>query len=88
MAWVYLLECSDGSLYCGVALDLERRLAQHQAGKGARYTAGRLPVRLAYSEEHPSMSEALRREADIKRWPRRRKASLFDPRSASLPASL
>lgn len=73
---VYLLECADGTLYCGVTNDLARRLAMHDAGRGARYTRGRGPVRLAWSEEAASKGDALRRERAIKRIPRSAKLRL------------
>ncbi len=65
--WVYLLRCADGSLYCGVTTDLDRRLAEHNAGTGARYTRARLPVALAASAPCPGRSAALRAEAAVKR---------------------
>jgi len=65
--WViYLLRCSDNSLYCGITNDLEQRLRAHQAGKGAKYTRGRLPVKIVYTEEVCSKSVALKRELMIK----------------------
>lgn len=63
---VYLLRCSDGSLYCGITNDLPKRLKVHAAGKASRYTRSRLPVTLAYSEPQRSKSAALKREAAIK----------------------
>jgi putative endonuclease len=69
-AFVYLLLCSDGSLYCGWTSDLERRLGQHQAGKASRYTRRRLPIELAWSKPMPSRSAAMREEARIKRLSR------------------
>lgn len=74
--WVYLLRCGDGTLYCGIALDVEARLKQHQAGIGAKYTRGRGPLALVYREACDSRAEALRRERVIKRLPRTRKAKL------------
>ncbi|MFN7959157.1 MAG: GIY-YIG nuclease family protein [Holophagaceae bacterium] len=77
MTWsVYLLRCGDGTLYCGIALDVEARLAQHQAGKGAKYTRGRGPLELVYREACTTRTEALRREQAIKRMPRTQKAAL------------
>ncbi|OFZ70218.1 MAG: hypothetical protein A2Z01_03405 [Betaproteobacteria bacterium RBG_16_58_11] len=66
---VYILRCADGTLYTGIATDLTARLAIHNAGKGAKYTRGRLPVELAYQEEAESHSAALKREHAIKRLP-------------------
>jgi len=66
MPWVYLLRCRDGSLYTGAAMDLERRMGEHAAGRASRYTRARLPVTLAWSREVESWSAALREEARIK----------------------
>jgi len=74
--WVYLLHCGDGTLYCGIALDVAARLEQHRAGKGAKYTRGRSPLELVYREACGSRAEALRRERAIKRMPRAKKAAL------------
>lgn len=74
--FVYLLRCGDGTLYCGIALDLEARLAMHRSGKGAKYTRGRLPLELVYSESCGSKGEALRREREIKAMPRSAKVTL------------
>ena len=77
MSWfVYMLRCGDGSLYTGYTNDVERRLAVHQSGKGAKYTRSRLPVELAYREELPDKSAALRREAAIKKLSRAQKLAL------------
>lgn len=75
--YVYLLKCRDGSLYCGYAKDLKARLKQHGSGKASRYTRSRLPVNLVYSEKLNSKSAALKREAGIKRMPRKQKLALF-----------
>lgn len=81
---VYLLRCGDGSLYCGVTTDLARRIDQHSAGRGARYTRGRGPLTLVYQETQPSSSLALKREAAIKRLTRADKEAMIraggDPR--------
>lgn len=74
--WVYLLRCGDGSLYAGVTNDLPRRLAKHRAGQGAKYTRGRGPLTLVYSESCPDRPAALCREAAIKRLSRRKKEQL------------
>lgn len=76
--YVYLLRCGDGTLYTGYTDDVERRLAVHQSGKGAKYTRSRLPVELVYSEALPDKSAALRREAAIKRLPREKKLALIE----------
>ena len=75
--WVYLLRCGDGSLYTGIARDVERRLAEHRSGKGARYTRSHLPVELVYRERQPDKSAALRREAAIKALTRAEKLRLI-----------
>jgi putative endonuclease len=75
-AFVYLLRCRDGSLYCGWTDDLERRVATHNAGKGARYTRSRKPVRLVWSEELADRSAALKREIAVKRLTRVQKLAL------------
>jgi putative endonuclease len=76
-AWVYLLRCGDGSLYCGWTLDIERRLQQHQAGRASRYTRTRLPVTLAFAARMDSAQAARREEARIKRLSRREKLVLI-----------
>lgn len=75
-AFVYLLRCRDGSLYCGWTDDLERRVSTHNAGKGARYTRSRKPVRLVWSEELADRSAALKREIAVKRLSRTQKLAL------------
>jgi putative endonuclease len=75
-AYVYLLRCRDGSLYCGWTSDLERRLAAHRAGRGSRYTASRLPVELALVRPMDDRGAALREEARIKRLTRADKLAL------------
>jgi putative endonuclease len=75
--YVYMVTCRDGSLYTGIARDLEARLAAHNAGIGGRYTRARLPVVLAYSEPAPDRSAASRREAAIKKLPRQAKMQLI-----------
>lgn len=79
MPHVYLLRCRDGSLYAGAAVDLERRLREHRAGRASRYTRSRLPVELAWSCEVESWSAALVEEARIKSLPRRAKELLLEP---------
>jgi putative endonuclease len=68
-AFVYLLRCADGTLYCGWSTDPERRLGQHQAGTASRYTRTRRPVELIYTREFATRSEAMREEVRIKRLP-------------------
>jgi len=79
MSWyVYTLRCGDGTLYTGITDDVEKRLAAHRAGKGAKYTRGRSPLELVYLEEQPDKSAALRREIAIKKLPRKEKLKLAD----------
>jgi putative endonuclease len=76
---VYLLRCADGSLYAGVARDLERRLRQHngELAGGARYTRGRRPVELVWSEASENRSAAQAREAELRQLSRARKLALI-----------
>ena len=79
MKWVvYMLRCRDGSFYTGSTNNLIRRLALHQNGKGAKYTRSRLPATLAWYEETDGKSEALRREAAVKRLSHAEKVSLME----------
>ena len=75
--FVYLLRCADGSLYTGIAKDVDRRCQQHNAGTASRYTRSRLPVVAVYREAHASRSLALSREAAIKALTRRQKEALI-----------
>lgn len=77
--WVYMLRCSDGTLYTGCTSDVERRLALHNSGRGAKYTRSRLPVVLVWKEPQPDKSAALRREAALKRLARSQKLALIAP---------
>jgi len=78
MWYVYILRCGDDTLYTGVTDDVEKRLAAHRAGKGAKYTRGRSPLELVYVEEQPDKSAALRREIAIKKLSRREKLKLVE----------
>jgi putative endonuclease len=75
--YVYILECADGSLYTGYTTDVGRRVEEHNAGDGAKYTAGRRPVTLRYVEYHPSRSAAQSREYEIKSRSREQKQRLL-----------
>jgi putative endonuclease len=78
MPWfVYILRCRDGSLYTGVATDVDRRFAEHRAGTGARYTRSHKPAKVVYRRKLGSRSKALKREAQIKKWPRKQKLELI-----------
>lgn len=70
MWFTYVLLCENNSLYTGIAKDVEKRLNDHQSGKGGAYTRSHPPIRIVYQEPQPSRSAALRREAHIKRWSR------------------
>ena len=78
-AWfVYLVRCQDDTLYCGIAKDTARRLTEHNsADKGAKYTRGRRPVQLVYTEEVASRAKATQREGQIKKLSRAQKMALF-----------
>jgi len=78
MKWiVYILECSDNSLYTGITNDLERRLEEHRTGRGAKYTKHRSPLRVRYTEQRRTKSAALSREAVIKSLARPQKLALI-----------
>jgi putative endonuclease len=78
MGWVcYLLRCADDTFYCGITNDMHKRLAAHNAGEGAKYTRGRLPVQVVYSEHCTDKSAALKRELQIKKMSRSAKQALF-----------
>ena len=81
--WVYLVRCADGTLYCGVTNNLDRRLAAHNSGRGAKYTRSRRPVALVYQEPCPDRSAALRREAALKGLTRAQKLALLSPQPLS-----
>ena len=76
--YTYVLRCADDTLYCGWTNDLTARLAAHNSGKGAKYTRGRGPVTLVYSEMFDTQSEAMQREAAIKKLTRPQKQALID----------
>lgn len=77
LRYVYIVECSDGTLYTGWTTDVDKRIAMHNSGKGAKYTKNRAPVVLKYVEEFRDKHEAQRREAEIKRLSRAEKLKLF-----------
>ena len=76
--FVYIVECADQTLYTGWTTNIERRLKAHNAGRGAKYTQQRGPVRVVYSEEMPDRGAALKRELQIKRMPRAEKLKLIE----------
>ena len=75
---LYILRCRDGSLYTGITTDVEKRLAAHNAGKGAKYTRSRKPVELVYQEACDDHSHALRRELEIKALAKEEKLKLIE----------
>ena len=77
MYFVYIFRCADGSFYVGYAQDLSERVRAHNSGRGAAYTFNRLPVKLVYSETHPTRATALRRERQLKGWSREKKDALI-----------
>ncbi len=79
---VYILRCADGSLYTGIAKDAQKRLAQHNAGKGAKYTRSRLPAELVYTEPAPDKSAALKREIELKRLSHAEKQQLISKKTS------
>ena len=87
MNYVYILRCADDSLYCGWTTDLEARILQHNAGKGAKYTRSRLPVKLVYFEMYEDRHEALSREWHLKHLKRTEKLKLSESREGkTIPA--
>ncbi len=80
MNYTYILKCRDGSLYTGWTTDLERRLKEHNSGKGAKYTKSRRPVVLAYYETFDTKEEAMKREYAIKQLKRKDKLMLLESR--------
>ncbi len=82
MEWfVYLVRCVNDSLYCGIAKNPETRFAQHASGKGARYTRAHKAIALVYREGPFTHGDALRREREIKSYPREKKAKLLDQKT-------
>ncbi|MEN6414512.1 MAG: GIY-YIG nuclease family protein [Veillonellales bacterium] len=77
MAYTYIVECADGTYYTGWTTDLDKRLKAHNQGRGARYTRGRGPVRLVYSEVHTDRRQAQSREEIIKQFSRKEKERLI-----------
>ena len=75
--YLYILRCGDNTLYTGITTDVEKRFDAHQSGKGAKYTRGRGPLELAYREECGTHSDALKREAQIKKLTREQKQALI-----------
>tara|TARA_A200000159_G_scaffold143055_1_gene147017 strand:+ start:5983 stop:6234 length:252 start_codon:yes stop_codon:yes gene_type:complete len=77
--FLYVVECSDGTLYTGVTVDLDRRVTEHNtSNKGAKYTMTRRPVKLVWSREYPTRSEAQAAEYKLKKLPRRKKLKMIN----------
>ncbi|PLX24539.1 hypothetical protein C0580_04980 [Candidatus Parcubacteria bacterium] len=76
--YFYLARCSDESLYAGYCVNLKQREDKHNSGEGAKYTKSRRPIKIVYSEEFDTMSQAMKREAEIKSWPRIEKEKLIN----------
>jgi len=85
MAWVYILECADGTYYVGSTTDVERRVSQHQLGEGAAYTKSRRPVRLIWSAQFDRIDAAWLFEKQVQGWSRRKREALMDGRFTALP---
>jgi putative endonuclease len=75
--YFYIIRCRDNSLYSGITNDIDHRIKEHNRGVGAKYTLGRRPVILVYSEKHGNISEARKREAQIKSWTKLKKEQLI-----------
>ncbi|MDP1719224.1 MAG: GIY-YIG nuclease family protein [bacterium] len=79
MTWfVYMALCADKSIYTGITTDVQRRLAEHKSGKGAKYTRAKHILKILYTEKKKTRSSALKREAEIKGWDREKKLKLID----------
>ena len=79
MHYFYILRCADNSLYCGMTLNLENRLKEHNStgSRGAKYLRGKKPVVLVYFEKHPDIKTAMRREIEVKGWTKEKKEALI-----------
>ena len=77
MNYTYIVECADGTLYCGWTNDLDRRMSEHNSGKGAKYTKSRRPVKLVYFESFDTKEEAMSREWHIKQLSREKKLAII-----------
>src|SRR3989337_1381665 len=85
MAWMYILECADGSYYVGSTKNLEQRISEHLSGLGSRYTSGRLPVELVYGEEYERVADAYYREKQVQNWGRAKREALINGNEEVLP---
>jgi putative endonuclease len=85
MAWMYILECCDGSYYVGSTRNLKQRIIEHQTGSGANYTSRRLPVQLVYCEEYDRIDDAFHREKQVQGWRRAKREALINGSPELLP---
>jgi putative endonuclease len=76
--FLYLIRCKGGQLYTGITTNIERRLAEHQSGKGAKYLRGKTPLQLVFQQKIGSRSEALKIEAAVKKWPKVEKEKMIN----------
>jgi putative endonuclease len=83
-AYVYILQCADGTYYTGSTQDLLKRIIEHNSGEGATYTSKRLPVKVVYIEEFQRIEDAFKREKQIQPWSRAKKEALINNHKASL----
>jgi putative endonuclease len=75
--YFYIVRCKNNSLYSGIAVNVDNRVKEHNNGTGAKYTMSHRPVTLVYSERHSNISEAMKRESQVKSWPRAKKEQLI-----------
>ena len=85
MGWVYILECADGTFYCGSTTDLDLRVWQHNEGLGASYTRRRRPVKLAWAAQFERIDEAFAFEKRVQGWGRAKRLALIEGRHGDLP---
>ena len=78
MAYMYILKCDDGTFYTGSTVDLAKRIEEHQVGRGANYTARRIPVELVYYEVYESVADAFEREKQVQNWSHAKKRALIE----------
>ena len=83
-AYTYILQCANGQYYVGSTTDLDRRMQEHQAGSGAKFTRAHLPVKLVYKEEYSSIEQAFARERQLHGWSRAKKEALIKGELSSL----
>ncbi|MDK1081288.1 MAG: GIY-YIG nuclease family protein [Anaerolineae bacterium] len=86
MAWMYIIECADGSYYIGSTKNIELRFSQHQEGTGSKYTSLRSPLKLVYGEEYERVIDAFTREKQVQGWRRAKRVALINGDPELLPA--